>query len=40
MIGAKNDDDAFREALRSDETSLRANLQVWNGTRYIPAPPY
>ena len=30
MIGAKNDDDAYREALRSCEVARREDLQIWN----------
>lgn len=39
MIGATDHDDAFREALRSCEFSKRADLQIWNGERYVPALP-
>lgn len=37
MIGAKDDADAMREALRSDPEAKRDNLQVWSGARYAPA---
>jgi hypothetical protein len=37
MIGAKNNEDAMREALRSCEVSRREDLQVWNGSCYVPA---
>lgn len=35
MIGAKNDDEAFREAQRSSETVARETLQRWNGEAYV-----
>ena len=34
MIGAKDTDDAMREALRSWQGAKRADLQVWNGSEY------
>jgi hypothetical protein len=34
MIGARDHDDAMREALRSSDAARRENLQVWNGTAY------
>lgn len=34
MIGATDDDDAFREALRSCPAAKRETLQVWGGTCY------
>jgi hypothetical protein len=34
MIGAKNDAEAWREARRS--TAEPHDLQVWNGSQYIP----
>lgn len=37
MIGAKDVDDAMREARRSDESAKREDLQVWNGSEYVPA---
>jgi hypothetical protein len=37
MIGAKDHEDAMREALRSCEVSRREDLQIWNGTQYVPA---
>lgn len=38
MIGATDIGDAMREASRStDETLTVAKLEVWNGTRYVPA---
>lgn len=36
MIGAKDDDDAFSEALRSCATAKREGLQKWDGTAYVP----
>ena len=36
MIGAKDARDAFREALRSCERSRHQDLQVWDGTQYVP----
>ena len=36
MIGATDDADALQEAQRSTNDPVsRANLQVWNGQRYI-----
>lgn len=35
MIGATDDDDAFREALRSSETAKRETLQRWDGLGYV-----
>ncbi len=37
MIGARDHDDAYREALRSCETARREDLEVWDGIKYIPA---
>jgi len=38
MIGARDDADALREAARSSSDAIdRANLQVWNGTEYMPS---
>ena len=37
MIGALDHLDAMREALRSDPTAQREDLQVWNGAIYVPA---
>jgi hypothetical protein len=37
MIGARDHDDAMREARRSTDTPNRANLQIWNGERYVDA---
>lgn len=34
MIGARDDADAWREARRS--TDCPTDLQVWDGTRYVP----
>lgn len=36
MIGAKDHDDAMREARRSSEDARREDLQVWNGREYVP----
>ena len=39
MIGARDDEDALREAKRSvgsHHSCILANLQVWNGTVYVP----
>jgi hypothetical protein len=39
MIGARDNDEAFREALRSCETSKRTDLEVWDERlgRYVKA---
>lgn len=37
MIGAKDHDDAMREALRSCDTAKREDLEVWDGQRYMSA---
>jgi hypothetical protein len=39
MIGAKNDDEAFREAQRSSESAARETLQRWDGERYVDVSP-
>lgn len=40
MIGAKDSADAMREAARSvSGTVLPENLEVWNGSEYVPAHP-
>ena len=36
MIGAKDHNDAWREAKRSSD--MAANLEVWDGERYMPVP--
>ena len=36
MIGAKDDDDARREALRSSPNAKLETLQIWYGGAYIP----
>ena len=36
MIGARDDDEAFREALRSDSKARREDLQVWVKDHYEP----
>jgi len=35
MIGAKDHDDAMREARRSSDNVTRDNLQIWNGIEYV-----
>lgn len=37
MIGARDHADAMREAARSTRNPEPGNLEVWNGTRYVPA---
>lgn len=37
MIGAKDDKDAMSEAKRS--TDNPTNLEIWDGTKYIPVVP-
>lgn len=39
MIGAKDHDDAMKEALRSDDNAKREDLEVWVGARYIKVYP-
>jgi len=34
MIGAKDNDDAMCEALRSSKHAKREGLQMWNGKEY------
>ena len=34
MIGAKDNEDAMREAFRSSKEAKRETLQIWNGSRY------
>lgn len=36
MIGAKDSEDAWREAQRSANNLKRENLEVWNGSTYEP----
>lgn len=36
MIGAKDVESAMSEARRSASDAKRENLQVWNGTEYVP----
>lgn len=36
MIGAINHEDALREARRSSKDCRREDLEVWNGTTYVP----
>ena len=40
MIGAKDDADAWQEALRSSEFAKRETLEVWGGEQYqrVPIP--
>lgn len=35
MIGAKNDQEAMCEALRSNSSCTKDGLQIWNGTEYV-----
>jgi hypothetical protein len=35
MIGAKDHDDAMREAHRSSDNATRDGLQIWNGAEYV-----
>jgi hypothetical protein len=37
MIGARDHEEAMREAARSTRDPKRADLEVWNGDRYIKA---
>ena len=37
MIGATDNADAMREALRSSDRVHRDHLEVWNGKQYVPA---
>ena len=40
MIGAKDDADGLVEAYRSTNCQAnRANLQVWDGAKYVPVQP-
>lgn len=36
MIGARDDEDAYREALRSSPDVKRDDLEAWSGTVYLP----
>jgi len=36
MIGAKNDQEAMHEALRSNSACTIDGLQIWNGNEYVP----
>jgi len=36
MIGAKDNEDAMREALRSSKQFACLSLQAWNGKEYAP----
>ncbi len=35
MIGAKGDEDAMREALRSNSACTKDGLQIWDGAKYV-----
>lgn len=37
MIGARDHADAMREAARSVDSPNRADLEIWNGSTYVPA---
>jgi hypothetical protein len=37
MIGARDDEDAMRQAARSTDKPKRVDLEVWNGSQYVPA---
>lgn len=39
MIGATDAADAMREARRSTANPRPEDLEVWDGTRYVPAAP-
>jgi hypothetical protein len=38
MIGARDHEDAMREAARSAPNPDRAALEIWNGDRYVETP--
>lgn len=38
MIGAKDDDEAMVQALRSSPLAKRSDLQKWDGNAYVPCP--
>ena len=38
MIGARDHDDALIQARRSSAAAERSDLEVWNGTTYVPIP--
>lgn len=40
MIGAKDNEDALREAKRSTNNPTEEDLQIWNGTEYVPITPF
>lgn len=40
MIGAKDDDDAFVQAKRSNVKAKREDLQIWNGSTYVSCPKF
>lgn len=35
MIGARDHEDAMREAARSSDLCKRKDLEVWDGSRYV-----
>ena len=37
MIGAKDNAEAFNEALRSSLNAKRETLEIWNGEKYVSA---
>lgn len=39
MIGAKDHDDAMREARRSSNDVTESGLQIWDGSQYVHAYP-
>lgn len=36
MIAARDHSEALREAKRSTDNVTESNLQVWDGTKYVP----
>lgn len=36
VIGAKDPEEALREARRSTDSVLRERLEVWDGGKYVP----
>ena len=36
MIGAKDHDDALKEAKRSNSSITKEDLEIWDGKKYIP----
>lgn len=37
MIGARDDAEALSEARRSSDDARASGLEVWDGSRYVPA---